>query len=160
MSSRAFFGPPQQGPAQGGLQVTVHLVPVHDGRLVTFDVSAGPVRGRWLPWAVIDYHQNPYEAAALLADDWLAVSLHDLRIADVLSISGPLGGWELAIIYRAELAEAPPGDPQRRPFIFDRGEFDAIGAFDPVDLERWVAPDAPAVATTAPKAAPGPPQIF
>jgi hypothetical protein len=111
---------------------------VHAGRLVTFDVQAGPVHGRWLPWAVIDYHQNPYEAAALLADDWLDVSLDDLRVADVLSIAGPLGGWELAIVFRAELAETPAGDTERRPFIFERGEFDAIGAFDPIDLERWV----------------------
>ncbi len=138
MSARAYFGPPARSPAEGGFQVSVHLVPVWQGRLVTFDIQAGRVRGRWLPWAVIDFRQNPYEAASLLADDWLDVPLTDLRIVDVLSLPGPLNGWELAIVYRAEVHDRPPGDAQRTPFIHDAGEFDAIGAFDPLDLERWV----------------------
>jgi hypothetical protein len=138
VSSRALFGPPQRTAAKGGLQVTVHLVPVFEGRLVAFDVSSGEVRGRWLPWAVIDYRQNPYEAAALLADDWLDAALHSLRVVDVMSLEGPLGGWELAIVFRAEMEELPAGDGDRVPYPYRAGEFDAIGSFDPADLERWV----------------------
>lgn len=156
MTARAFFGPPARGPSEGGLQVSVHLVPVFEGRLVAFDVRAGQVHGRWLPWAVIDFRQNPYEAAALLADDWLDVPLTDLRIADVLSVDGPLGGWELAIVYRAECAARPRGDGQRTPFVYEPGEYDAIGIFDPLDLERWVGMPAPPPATPSPQ----PPQIF
>jgi hypothetical protein len=159
MSSRAFFGPPGSGPVKGGLQVSVHIVPVHEGRLVAFDVKAGDVHGRWLPWAVIDYRQNPYEAAALLADDWLDVPLSDLRIVDVMSLDGPLGGWELAIVCRADMTSLPRGDESRRPFVYAPGEFDAIGVFDPVDLERWVGMGATAAARE-PSAPPGPVQIF
>jgi hypothetical protein len=140
----------------------VHLVPVFRGRLVAFDVTAGKVRGRFIPWAVIDYRQNPYEAAALLADDWFGdAPLADLRIADVLSLDGPLGGWEMAIVYRAELAALPPGDRERTPHVYDEAQFDAIGAFDPVDLERWAAAPvtAPAI-PSAPRAREGPPAIF
>jgi hypothetical protein len=157
MTSRAFFGPPGGGPVKGGLQVSVHIVPVHEGRLVAFDVKTGELHGRWLPWAVIDYGQNPYEAAALLADDWLDVPLSDLRIVDVMSLDGPLGGWELAIVCRAEMMALPAGDGERRPFVYGPGEFDAIGAFDPIDLERWVGP---ARLVPAEHPEPGPVQIF
>jgi hypothetical protein len=137
-------------------------VPVFRGRLVAFDVKAGKVHGRFIPWAVIDYRQNPYEAAAVLADDWFGdAPLADLRIADVLSLDGPLGGWEMAIVYRAELASLPPGDRERTPHVYDDGQFDAIGAFDPVDLERWAG--APAAAPVSSPVAPsreGPPAIF
>jgi hypothetical protein len=152
VSYRAFFGPPKREPSEGGLQVSVHLVPVHEGRLVAFDIRSGQVRGRWLPWAVIDFRQNPYEAAALLADDWLDGALDDLRIADVLSIDGPLGGWELAIVFRAELSALPAGDQSRAPYVFKPGQYDAIGAFDPVDLERWVgvAAGTPLAPSTSP----------
>jgi hypothetical protein len=163
MSSRAFFGPPQRGPTEGGLQVSVHLVPVHEGRLVAFDVRSAQLRGRWLPWAVIDFRQNPYEAAALLADDWFGdTALSDLRVADVLSLDGPLGGWEVAIVFRAELEAMPAGDPERMPYVYEAGAFDAIGAFDPVDLERWTSMPAAPVAATPPAEVtpPVPPAIF
>ena len=138
MAQRAFFGPPRDTPARGGLQVTVHLVPVLDGRLLAFDVLAQAARGRWLPWAVLEFGQNPYEAASTLADDWCAVALRDLGLVDVMSFETPASGWELAIVFRAVLAELPAGDAERMPFCFPVGAFDAIGAFDPVDLERWV----------------------
>ena len=138
MVQRAFFGPARDAPVRGGLQVTIHLVPVRDGGLLAFDVSAQGAHGRWLPWAVLEFGQNPYEAASTLADDWCAVSLRDLALVDVMSIESEGGGWELAIVFRAVLAEMPAGDGERRPFLFALGAFDAIGAFDPVDLERWV----------------------
>jgi hypothetical protein len=138
MTARAFFGPPQGHPVAGGLQVSVYLVPVFEGQLVVFDVASPAAKGRWLPWAVIDYAQNPYEAASLLADDWLAVSLDDLALADVLSLEAAGGGWELAIIFRATMATLPAGNDERRPFAFAAGSYDAIAAFDLVDLQRWV----------------------
>ncbi len=138
MAPRAFFGPPAKTAAPGGLQVSVYVVPVYRGQLVAFDIRAKAVSGRWLPWAVIDYRQNPYEAAALLADDWLDVGLEDLRIVDVLSAEGPLEGWELAIVYRAELADLPNGDSERSPYRYPAGHYDAIAIFDPADFERWV----------------------
>ncbi len=138
MPHRAIFGPPKETPAAGGLLVTVHLVPVFEGRLLAFDLAQPHVRGRWLPWAVIEFGQNPYEAASLLADDWLDVPLVDLALADVLSLPGDGGGWELAIVYRAHPAAMPSASADRQPFLYAAGAFDAIGAFDPVDLERWV----------------------
>ncbi len=151
MSARAIFGPPRKTPDLGGLQVAVYLVPVYEDRLLTFDVTAPEAHGRWLPWAVIGYGQNPYEAAAMLADDWLDVPLEDLSLVDVLSFDAPGGGWELAIIFRACLWTKPAGDETRTPHLYAAGEFDAIASFDPVDLERWVTggPASPARATPA-----------
>ena len=136
--ARAFFGPPRDETGPGGLHVSVYVVPVYDRCLVVFDVSASVARGRWLPWAVIDFRQNPYEAASLLVDDWCDVPLDDLTLADVMSLSLDGGGWELAIIFRALLTALPEGDRERRPYAFAPGHFDAIGPFDPVDLQRWV----------------------
>lgn len=134
----AYFGKPSATFQPGGTHITVYLIPVFDGRLTVFDVAAREARGRWLPWDVLDWRANPYEAASALADQWCDVALKDLALADVLSLPYEGGGWELAIVFRAELAEAARGDADRRPHLFPAGEFDAIGAFDPVDLERWV----------------------
>jgi hypothetical protein len=137
-AGRAFFGPPSGSFVPGGTHITVYLVPVFQGGLVVFDVEAKEARGRWLPWDVLDFRQNPYEAAATLADTWCNVALDDLRLVDVMSFPVEGGGWELAIAFRAELFEMPPGDAHRRPFRFEPGRYDAIGPFDPVDIERWV----------------------
>lgn len=165
---RAFFGPPRGGPAAGGAQISVHLVPVLDGRLAVFDIRDAHVRGRWLPWAVIDYGQNPYEAASILADDWLVEPLRDLSLVDVLSLDAAGGGWELAIVFRAEITKEPPPTAGRQPFLFDAGKYDAIGPFDPVDLERWVTYSIQAPPQDPPAAAPDrnsgrdqpPPMVF
>ena len=138
MPARAFFDAPRDGVARGGMHVTVHLVTVIEGELVVFDVSAKAARGRWLPWAVLEFGQNPYEAASLLADDWCDVALDDLRLADVLSFEVEGGGWELAIVFRAALAAVPVGDGARAPVLVHAGHIDAIGAFDPADIARWV----------------------
>ena len=142
MPARAIFGKPREEAAVGGLSVSVHLVPVFQGSLVVFDVTASAARGRWLPWAIIDFGQNPYEAASILADDWCDVPLDDLSLVDVMSFDAQ-GGWELAIVFRAELTAPPVGDAERAPHVFAPGHFDAIGNFDPLDLERWVARAAP-----------------
>ena len=138
MSTGAFYGKPQQRPVAGGMHVTVHLVPVSQGRLVVFDVVADQARGRWLPWTVLPAGGNPWETAARLADDWLQGAVDDISLADVLSLQVPGGGWELAVVFRVELTRVPAADGVREPFVYAEGAFDAIGSFDPVDLERWV----------------------
>lgn len=136
--TQAYFGKPSNSFVPGGAHVAVYVVPVFDGRLMIFDVAASAARGRWLPWDVLDFGGNPYEAAATLVDQWCGGAVWDLSLVDVMSF--PVGGegWELAIVFRAELTELPAGDEARTPVLFERGEFDAIGNFDPIDLERWV----------------------
>lgn len=135
---KAFFGPPVQGPAEGGAQLTVYLVPIYEGQLISFDVTAPVARGRWLPWDVLEFGENPYEAASELADMWCGVPATSLELADMMSFNPPGSLWELAIIFRCVLSEPARGDAQRHPYMFPRGQYDAIGLFDPVDLERWV----------------------
>ena len=135
--AQAFFGKPATTFVPGGAHVAVYLVPVFEGRLVVFDVAASAARGRWLPWDVLEFGANPYEAASALADDWCDGAVSDLALADAMSFPFSGGGWELALIFRAELTELPAGDGARTAFAFDAGEYDAIGNFDPVDLERW-----------------------
>ncbi len=139
MSSLAFFGPPQQGASTGGAMITVHLVPVFEGGLVVFDLRSSDKQARWLPWRVLDFGGNPYECASNLGDDWCEGAVSDLSLADVMSFEIPGSGWELAIIFRAELTAKPRPRGARVPALLAAGSLDAIGRFDPVDLERWVA---------------------
>ncbi|MCX7616987.1 hypothetical protein [Tepidiforma sp.] len=136
--TQAFFGKPQATFTPGGAHVAVYLVPVFEGRLTVFEVEAPGLRGRWLPWTVMGYGENPYETAAALADDWCDGAVAALEIADALSFPFDADGWELALVYRAELTALPAGDAHRRPVQYPPGEADAIGPFDPVDLVRWV----------------------
>ncbi len=64
---------------------TSRCTPVHNGRLVAFDVTATGLEGRWLPWTVLEFRGNPYADAAALADDWCQGDVTDLRLVDVLS---------------------------------------------------------------------------
>jgi hypothetical protein len=144
----AFFGRPSESFITGGMHVTVYLVPVFEGRLVVFDVSAREAQGRWLPWDVLAWGANPYEAAAALGDNWCGGAVSDLRLVDLMSFTVEGGSWELAAIFRAELSAPAAGDDVRVPYLYPPGEYDAIGGFDPVDLERWVvgamrSPDPP-----------------
>lgn len=150
MKHHAFFGQPQASFVPGGTHIAVYLVPVHDGRLVAFDVSANQAGGRWLPWDVLPWGGNPYVTASELADDWCEGALSDLALVDVLSFELPGEGWELAIVFRATLTALPAGGDMRRPFVFEVGRFDAIGNFEPVDLERWVLGTAHGAAALAP----------
>jgi hypothetical protein len=162
MTNHAFFGPPRETFVAGGAHIAVYLVPVFDGRLVVFDVTAEEARGRWLPWTVLEFGQNPYEAASMLVDDWCGGQISDLSLADVMSFPVGGGGWELSIVFRAELLQDPKGDEVRRPYIFEPGLYDAIGRFDPVDLERWVTRSAGTARTPQPAApaAPKDPMVF
>ncbi|MEX2081200.1 MAG: hypothetical protein WEC33_06255 [Dehalococcoidia bacterium] len=135
----AFFGRPGGDMQEGGAHISVYLVPCWDGRLAVFEIAEPEqFRGRWLPWTVLPFRANPWEIASALADEWCGVGLADLSLVDVMSFDLPGEGWELAVIFRAECAAAPVGDNRRRPVFVDTGEIDAIGSFDPVDLERWV----------------------
>jgi hypothetical protein len=134
----SFFGPPATSFVQGGAHIAVYLLPVYNGQLVVFDVEAAQARGRWLPWDILPWQGNPYELASEMADLWCQVPLADLALADVMSFPSPEDAWELAIVFRAELAEPARGDDLRTPYFFPHGQFDAIGPFDPIDLERWV----------------------
>ena len=136
--AQAFFGKPASTFVPGGAHVAVYVVPVFEGRLVAFDVAASAARGRWLPWDVLDFGGSPYEAAAALVDQWCEGSVSGLTIADVMSFPFAGGSWEIAVVFRAELTALPVGDDARKPIAFAAGEFDAIGNFDPIDLERWV----------------------
>ena len=142
--AQAYFGKPANTFVPGGLHIAVYLAPVLEGRLLVFDVQASAARGRWLPWDVLTFGANPYEAAAELADLWCGGAVSDLRLVDAMSFSHGGEGWELALVFRAELTALPLGDDARRPVLFERGEFDAIGSFHPVDLERWVTAVGPA----------------
>jgi len=135
---KAYFGLPAESFVSGGTHVTVSLVPVYEGRLCVFDVHAREARGRWLPWDVLGFGENPYEAASTLADEWCDGVISDLSLVDVMSFPVDGGGWELAIVFRAELSALPRGDDARAPYLFEAGRYDALGNFDPVDLERWV----------------------
>ncbi|MES4793001.1 MAG: hypothetical protein C4321_08485 [Chloroflexota bacterium] len=135
---QAFFGRPQDSFVPGGAHVAVYVVPVFAGQLLVFDVDAPGVRGRWLPWTVLEYGANPYETAAALGDDWCEGAVSALEVVDVLSFPYELDGWELALVFRALLTTPPGGDAHRRPVLVAPGRLDAIGPFDPVDLLRWV----------------------
>lgn len=117
-------------------RILVYLVPVFDGRLVVFDVAARGARGRWLPWDELPERGNPYETAAELGDQWCDGAVGDLVLVDVMSLT--VAGWELAIVFRADLTALPGPDAVRAPYLFPTATFDAIGPFDSVDLERWV----------------------
>ncbi|MCC6959534.1 MAG: hypothetical protein IT301_06770 [Dehalococcoidia bacterium] len=134
----AYFGKPQSTFVPGGAHIAIYLAPVFEGGLVVFDVTVSAARGRWLPWAILPFGGNPYEAAATLADLWCEGAVSDLALVDVMSVPFQAGGWELAIVFRAALTQAPGGDETRTPVVLPPGRFDAIGNFDPVDLERWV----------------------
>ena len=157
--SQAYFGKPSNTFVPGGAHVAVYVVPVFEGRLLIFDVAASAARGRWLPWDVLEFGGNPYEAAATLVDQWCGGAVSDLALADVMSFPFAGEGWELAIVFRAELTELPAGDAARKPVLFERGEFDAIANFDPIDLERWVNRGA-AAGAEAPGSRPGGQLLF
>jgi hypothetical protein len=141
--AQAYFGRPASTFVPGGAHIAVYLVPVFERRLIVFDVSASAARGRWLPWDILDFGANPYEAAASLVDLWCGGAVSDLALVDAMSFPYPGEGWELALVFRAELTEMPEGDDAREPFAYEDGEFDALGNFDPVDLERWVKRNEP-----------------
>ncbi len=160
MARQAFFGKPTAGLTAGGAHISVYLVPVFRRRLVVFDVAARQARGRWLPWDVMEFGANPYETAAALADDWCEGAVSSLTLADVMSFPFEGGGWELAIVFRAELTALPAGDDARSPFVFAEGEADAIGLFDPVDLVRWIGGSAGAPPADPPAADERPRLLF
>ena len=93
----------------GSVLLTVHVVPVLQGQLVTFLLEAPGPGGRWLPWTVLKQGANPYEIASTIVDEWCDGAMSDLRLVDVISREGD-EGWELAVVFRAELTALPRGE--------------------------------------------------
>lgn len=119
-----------------GVLLTVHVVPVIEGRIVAFLLEAPGPQGRWLPWTVLPQGSNPYEIASTIVDEWCDGAMSDLRLADVISRDGD-GGWELAIVFRAQLTDLPHGN-RGAPRVCDPQDLAAIQGFEAVDLERWL----------------------
>ncbi len=119
-----------------GVLLTVHVAPVLAGRLVAFALDAPGPAGLWLPWTVLQQGANPYEIAAAIVDDWCDGALSDLRLADVISREGD-GGWELAVVFRAELTALPRGE-RGAPRVCEGEELAGVRGFAAVDLVRWV----------------------
>lgn len=136
----AYFPPPRTSFRPGDSFISVHLVPVYQGRLVVFDIEEPPARGRWIPWTVAWFRANPYEVASALVEEWCGSFPDDLRFVDALSFETEGGGWELALVFRAELSERPAGGGARRPVLLERGALTAAGRFEAVELSRWVGP--------------------
>ncbi len=143
----AYFPPPRTSFRPGDSFISVHLVPLWQGRLVVFDIDEPPARGRWLPWTVAWFQANPYEVASALVEEWCGTFPHDLRFVDALSFETEGGGWELALVFRAELGEQPVSAAGRRLVLVDPADLAPVGRFDAADLARWARPndDRPAV---------------
>ncbi len=133
----------------GGVLLTVHVVPVLQGQLVTFLLEAPGPGGRWLPWTVLKQGANPYEIASTIIDEWCDGAMSDLRLVDVISRDGD-EGWELAVVFRAELTALPRGE-RGEPRACEPPDLATVRGFDAVDLERWLGMSgAPAVPASAP----------
>ena len=125
----------------GGVLLSVHVAPVLEGRLVAFVLEAGGPKGRWLPWTVLPPGGNPYEIASTVVDEWCDGAMSDLRLVDVISREGD-DGWELAIVFRAELTAMPLG-ARGAPRVCEAADLAAVQGFEAVDLERWQGGEAP-----------------
>ena len=119
-----------------GVLLSVHVVPVLEGRIVAFVLDPPGPKGRWLPWTVLEQGANPYEIASTIVDEWCDGAMSDLRLADVISRASD-DGWELAIIFRAELT-ALPSHERGAPHVCDAQDLAAVPGFEAVDLERWL----------------------
>lgn len=120
----------------GGVLLSVHVVPVLEGRIIAFVLEAPGPKGRWLPWTVLEHGANPYEIASTVVDEWCDGAVSDLRLADVISRETD-GGWELAVIFRAELTAQPRGE-RGAPHVCDPQDLAEVRGFEAVDLERWL----------------------
>ncbi len=119
-----------------GVLLSVHVVPVLEGRIVAFVLEAPGPGGRWLPWTVLPQGSNPYEIASTVVDEWCDGAISDLRLVDVISRDGD-GGWELAIVFRAQLTDLPRG-LRGAPRVCEPQDLAVIHGFEAVDLERWL----------------------
>ncbi len=120
----------------GGVLLTVHVAPVLQGQLVAFLLEAPGPGGRWLPWTVLKQGANPYEIASTIIDEWCDGAMSDLRLVDVISREGD-DGWELAVVFRAELTALPRGE-RGEPRACESRDLATVRGFDAVDLERWL----------------------
>ncbi|MCS7296317.1 MAG: hypothetical protein RMK15_04795 [Chloroflexota bacterium] len=152
--SGAFYPPPRREPVAGGAYVAVVVVPVWQGQLVAFDVTAPGAEGRWFPWAPLPWGTEPWEAAASLAEEWCGADLAELRLVDALGGEGLGGSWQLTLVFRAELLGPPRTSAQRQPVLLPAQPAAPVGGFAPADVARWAAGPGPAL--SPPAAAEGP----
>ncbi|HJP41058.1 MAG TPA: hypothetical protein QGF35_05075 [Dehalococcoidia bacterium] len=136
--NRAFFGHPKKSFEKGGTYLSVYIVPVVDHELVVFGVEESEARGRWLPWDVMPWGENPYIVASELVDGWCEGAVLELLLVDVMSHYLPGESWELAIVFRALLSRAPGADGVRTPALVPLDRIEDIGSFEAVDIQRWV----------------------
>ena len=141
----------------GGVLLTVHVAPVLEGRLVSFVLDGGP-GGRWLPWTTLAQGANPYEIASTIVDEWCDGAMSDLRLVDVISREGD-GGWELAVVFRAELTALPRGE-RGAPRVCDPQDLAGVQGFEAVDLERWLGAAASDAGSAAAPEPDGPQLVF
>ena len=126
-----------------GVLLTVHVAPVLEGQRSSCPSSSmGDRAGRWLPWTTLKHGANPYEIASTVVDEWCDGAMSDLRLVDVISREGD-GGWELAVVFRAELTALPRGE-RGAPRVCDPQDLAGVQGFDAVDLERWLVMSAAA----------------
>ena len=125
-----------------GVLLTVHVAPVLEGQLVAFVLDAPGPGGRWLPWTTLKHGANPYEIASTVVDEWCDGAMSDLRLVDVISREGD-GGWELAVVFRAELTALPRGE-RGAPRVCDPQDLASVRGFEAVDLGRWLVMSAAA----------------
>ncbi len=118
--------------------LTTHVVPVFHGKLVLFEFEERSIAGRWLPWTTMEYGDNPYVTASAIVDEWCNGAMRDLRLVDVMSMQMDEGIWELAIMFRVELAALPAETSHRKPLLVEAAAASSVGRFETVDLERWV----------------------
>ena len=142
----------------GGVLLTVHVVPVLQGQLVTFLLEAPGPGGRWLPWTVLKQGANPYEIASTIIDEWCDGAMSDLRLVDVISREGD-DGWELAVVFRAELTALPRGE-RGEPRVCESQDLESVHGFDAVDLERWLGASAAGRVATPTPDPDGPSLVF
>lgn len=148
---RALFGPPAGVLKRGGTRITVYVVPTLEGHLVAYDLSGDPaVAGRWLPWDVLPFAESPHAAASAVIDRWCGAPMLDLRLVDSLSLDHSDGTWELALIFRAELAAAPEPSPGLAPIHLPLDALDGVAPFAPGDLHRWLTSGEPPPPAAAP----------
>lgn len=142
MEGAAFFGKPRAGFTDGGAHLAVYLVPVFQGCVVAFDVTAPGAQDRWLPWGILTFGGNPYEDASALADDWCQGAVADLRLVDVIT-GEAAGSWEVGLIFRADLTAMPAADARRTPVQLAPPFTAPVRQFQPAELDRWVGATTP-----------------
>lgn len=127
----AIYGPPAQSLLPGGLSLTVDLVTVHDGRVVSFRWPGLSRLGTapdhlWLPWDQLDHGEAPGAAVVRVLSQWTGRTdlVVDARMADLYSLVHDDKVWHVSFIFRVVLREVPA----------PIGHIDGVEVYAPEDL--------------------------